>query len=456
MYLILSGIDDITKTVIPGRIRARDDSSLSNLYTSLPKQQTTTLMNILKIFTDYRQLQIFILGAFSAIPLYIIFSTLSAWLTDEHVDLAIITSFAIARIFYSLKFIWAPIVDQIQLPLLGKVGHRKSWMILCAGSIAFILFIMSDLKPSDSLYELYILTIALGFASATFDVAFDAFRIEKLEPELQALGAANAVFGYRIGNLIAVAGALFFADLYGWNSTFFWLSMLYVLAGVYIVTLGESPIIREKFQGLSFHSWKVMTFDPFADFFKRDGAILILAAIIFFKLGDAFLGVVATPFYMKLGFTKTEISYVGKIFGVMATIAGTYIGAYLMYRVGHFKGLIITGIAQSVTNVSFIWLNHMGHDLNAFIIAIAIENIASGMGTVALVGYLSMLCNKQFSATQYALLSSASGLFSHTIVVYGGSLVKLLDWDLYFFGTIILAIPGILLLIRLNNKYGNK
>jgi PAT family beta-lactamase induction signal transducer AmpG len=413
-------------------------------------------MNALKIFTDYRQFQIFILGAFSGMPLYIIYSTLAAWLTDEHVDIAIITTFAIARVFYSFKVFWAPIVDQIKIPVLSKIGHRKSWMIVCASAIAFILFSMGNIKPNESLHELYILVIILGFASATFDIVFDAFRIEKLEPELQALGAANAVTGYQIGGLLAGAGAFYYADLYGWSSTFFAIGTFYATGVLFILSVQEKEIIREKFKTLSLHSWKVMTLDPFIDFFKRDGAVLILSAIIFFKLGDAFLGVVATPFYMKLGFSKSEISSVVKIFGLGATLLGTYIGGYLMYRLSPFKGLIIGAIAQSITNVSFIWLNHMGHDINAFMVAIAIENIASGMGTAALVGYISMICNKQFSATQYALLSSASGLFSHSIVMYGGKLVKLLDWDMYFLMTIIMAVPGILILIRLNNKYGNK
>ena len=199
-----------------------------------------------------------------------------------------------------------------------------------------------------------------------------------------------------------------------------------------------------------------MTLDPFIDFFKREGAIAILLAIIFFKLGDAMLGVVAMPFYLELGFTKSEIGFVSGTFGVFATIVGTYLGGYIMYCVGSFKGMIITAVAQSITNASFIWLNHMGHDINAFMVAIAIENVAGGMGMGALVGYLSVLCNKKFSATQYALFSSASGLFSHTIVIYGGSIVEQVGWDLYFFGTIILAIPGILILTYLKNKYENK
>ena len=412
-------------------------------------------MSVLKIFTDYRHLQIFVLAIFSAMPLGILYRVISAWLTEEQIALAVITTFSISKIFYSLKFLWAPIIDQIRIPILGKIGHRKSWMILCAGALAFILFLMSKLDPKNSLAELYVLVIALGLLSATFDIIFDAFRIDILEKEMQAIGAANTIFGYRIGLIIISSGAFYFSELYGWTKVFSIISLSYCAVIFYIFSLSEPVIARDKFDAFSLHSWKVMTLDPFIDFFKREGAIAILLAIIFFKLGDAMLGVVAMPFYLELGFTKSEIGFVSGTFGVFATIVGTYLGGYIMYCMGSFRGMIITAIAQSVTNASFIWLNHMGHDINAFMVAIAIENVAGGMGGGALVGYLSVLCNKKFSATQYALFSSASGLFSHTIVIYGGSIVELVGWDLYFFGTIILGIPGILILTYLKNKYEN-
>jgi len=410
--------------------------------------------NTLKIFTDYRQFQIFILGILSGMPLTIIYSTLATWMNREKVDIAIITTFAIARVFYSLKFLWAPFIDQINLPILGKMGHRKSWMCLVSGVIAFIIFSYSQCNPNESLTKMYILTIALGLASATLDIVIDAFRIDTIEKDQQSIAAANAVFGYLLGGLISGAGALYFAEDYGWGFSFTIISFLYVAGIIFMLTLKEPEVKREKFKTFSLHSWKVMTIDPFMDFLKRDGAIVILLAIIFYKLGDAFLGVVAYPFYLDLGFTLKEIALTVKVFGLSALVVGSYVGGFVMYRFGHFKGLIIGGIAQSITNFSFVWLHHMGHDTNALIVAIAIENLASGMGNAALIGYLSYLCNKQFSATQYALFSSASGLFSHTLVMYGGSLVKILGWDLYFTMTVILAIPGLLLLLYLNKKYG--
>jgi len=411
-------------------------------------------MNIIKIFTDYRQFQIFILGIFSGMPLTIIYSTLSGWMRGANIDLAIITTFAFARVFYSLKFAWAPFVDQIRIPILHNLGQRKSWMCFMSAIIAVIIFSYSQCDPNISISSMYMLTIALGFASATLDVAIDAFRIDTIKKDSQSIAAANAVFGYLLGGLISGAGAFYFAEDYGWKVVFIVIASLYVVGILFMLTLQEPKLVREKFNALTLYSWKRMTIDPFGDFLKRDGAIVILLAVIFYKLGDAMLGVVATPFYMDIGFSLKEIASIVKLFGLTSMVAGAYIGGFLMYRFGHFKGLMIGGIAQSITNLSFVWLHHMGHDVNALMIAISVENIASGMGNAALVGYLSYLCNKQFSATQYALLSSASGLFSHSIVGFGGVIAKNLGWDLYFIMTIVLAIPGLCLLIYVNKKYG--
>ncbi len=403
-----------------------------------------------RIFTDARLFQIFILGIFSGMPLKILYGTLFAWLKEAGLGIEIITTFSIARIFYSLKFIWAPIVDHMKIPFLHRIGRRKSWMVLCAGLLGLILFGYSSINPSESINRVYYLTIALGAVSATFDIAFDAFRIEKLEKDLQSIGAANAITGYRIGLLIAGAGAFYVADIYGWSEAYLMLCGLFILAIVFIVCISEKDIPKEGITGLNIKSFKVMVLDPFLEFFQKKYSIVILLAVIFYKLGDAMLGVVAYPFYLELGFSKTEISSVTMIYGMIATIVGTYIAGYLMLKKGDIKSLIIAGFLQSITNLSFVWLNHQGHDITALFIAITIENVASGMGMGALVGYLSNLCNKKYSATQYALLSSASGLFSHTIVVWGGKIQQIIGWDMYFIATILLAIPGIAILCWLN------
>lgn len=404
------------------------------------------------ILTSYKHFEIFILGAFSGMPLAIIYSTLGGFLKDANIDIAVITSFAVSRIFYSLKFAWAPLIDHLKIPVLGKVGHRKSWMILSALIIAYALYGMSMTNPIDDIKYLYILAITLGIASSTFDIVFDAFRIERFAPEEQSLAAANTIFGYRLGMLLSGGYALMFADDYGWQMTFLCLSAIFIVGSLFILTTKEVTIEREKVTDFSYKTFDIMVLKPFQDFFSKESAWLILWAIIFFKLGDAFLGVVAIPFYKELGFTGKEIFSIIKVWGLAATIIGSYLGGYLMLKYGNFKTLIITGIAQSVTNIVFVWLNHVP-TTEVLTIAIAIENIGAGMGTTALVGYLSYLCNKQYSATQYALLSSASGLASHSIVAYGGTIVKFIGWDIYFIMTVILAFPAIVMFLKLHKRH---
>jgi PAT family beta-lactamase induction signal transducer AmpG len=407
----------------------------------------------LKIFTDKKHLQVFTLGIFSGIPLFVIYVTLPAWLKMAQIDLAVITSIAVARIFYSLKFIWAPLVDQMPLPIIHKIGRRKSWMLLLFTLIAIILASYSLLKPTDSMRYVYFLTIALGLVSATLDIAIDAFRVDIIEHEELSIATANAVFGYRIGGLIAGALAFYVAEDYGWNIVFFGLSTLYVLGILFVLTLKELSVPqygKQKILSLAF--WHRAAVDPFIDFFKRNHALLILSAVIMYKLGSAMLGVVVMPFYLDLGFSLKEIALITKVFAPVATILGTYVGGLVVYKLGILRGMIVCGIMQATKHFVLLWLSYQGHDTKALFIAVMIEDVVSGMGDSALVGYISYLCNKNFSATQYALLSSAAGLFSHSIVAMGGTIAKILGWQYYFGMTAALSFPGLFLLLILYRK----
>ncbi|MGX6959809.1 MAG: AmpG family muropeptide MFS transporter [Rickettsia endosymbiont of Pentastiridius leporinus] len=411
-------------------------------------------MLITKIFKDYRLFEIFILGMVSGMPLAIIFSTLSVWLKESGVDIAVITTFAVARLSYSLKVFWSPLIDNFKVPFLSKWGHRKGWLILCSGLMALVLIAMGNQNPTTSLTALYFLTIVLGFLSSTFDIAVDALRIDKFEQETQSVASATAVFGYRIGMLITGAGALYFADITGdnWQLTFFVIGMIFAVSSVFIITVKEKEVIREKINISSIASWIHAVISPFKDFFKREFAVTILLAVIFFKLGDAMLGAVASPFYIELGYSKSEIAIIVKVYGLAATLIGGFAGGIVMYKLGSFKGLIITGIAQSLTHIAFIWLNHQPPSFEALLVAISIENFAAAMGTTALIGYISNLCNKKYSATQYALLSSSSSLCNNTVTIYAGKLVNMLGWDGFFIFTIILALPALFVLMYLNKK----
>ena len=438
-------------------------------------------LTLFKIFGDYRLFEIFILGIISGMPLAIIGTTIVTWLTESDVTLEIITTFAIARLPYSLKPLWSPIIDYCSIPFLNKFGRRASWMICCSLLIASILYSMSILSPNADLPLLYVLTICLGTLSATFDISFDAFRIEKLDQKMQGVGAACAVFGYRIGLLITGGGALYLAHITNsWPETLLWIAGIFVVSTIFIFFIDEVNEVLDirrsksgiaRSQGVEErsvpkvreHRRSLMTTPqflifteytrPFMDFLNREGAIAILLVVIFFKLGDAMLGVVSMPFYLELGFSKQQIAVAVKVYGFIATILGTYAGGLVIYKIGYFKGLIISGIIQSITHLAFVWLNHQGTDFSALFIAISIENFAGGMGSSALVAYLSILCNKKYSATQYALFSSAASLFNNTVTIYGGTLARQLGWDYYFIFTIILAVPAILLLVYLQKKY---
>lgn len=322
-------------------------------------------------------------------------------------------------------------------------------MIFMIIIIALVSCAYSFLDPQNSISEVFCLTVLLGIASATLDIVIDAYRIDNIEKDQQAVAAANAVFGYRIGCMIVGAGALYMAAHYSWSQVFLAIALIYFIGIIFVYNLKETAsegFSQEKY------TLKKTFMEPFVEFFKRKYSILILLAITFYKLGDAMAGVVTTPFYIELGFSLKEISGIVKIYGLMSTILGCYVGGILVYKYGNIAALLIGGVAQSVTNLMFIWLNSQGHDMTALIVTITTENIASGMGNTALISYLSYLCNKHFSATQYALLSSCTGFFSHSIVIFGGKLVNLWGWDLYFIMTAIFALPGLFLLILLGKK----
>ncbi|WP_341764258.1 AmpG family muropeptide MFS transporter [Candidatus Tisiphia endosymbiont of Beris chalybata] len=410
-------------------------------------------MLLSKIVKDYRLFEILVLGIVSGMPLAILYTSLIAWLKDDGIDISIITTFAVARLSYSLKVFWSPVVDYFKIPILSKFGHRKSWLVVCCSLISLVLLIMSTVVPSESLKSLYFLTICLGFLSATFDIAVDALRIEKFESAEQGIASATAVLGYRVGMLITGAGALYLAEVTkDWSATFITIGIIFAVAVIFIVTVKEQQLERDNINIFSFSAIISSVLKPFQEFFIRRYATTILLAVIFFKLGDAMLGVVTMPFYLELGYTKGQIALITKFYGFFATLTGAFAGGIVLYQLGHFRGLIITGIIQSLTHIAFIWLNHQTASNEVLFIAITIENFAGAMGTTALVSYISNLCNRKYSATQYALLTSSSSFFQNSITASGGSLVKMLGWDNFFILTIILALPGLIILFYLNKK----
>lgn len=406
--------------------------------------------------TDLKMFHIFMLGIISGMPFSILYTTLIAWMKDYNLDLAIITTFAIARLPYSLKMFWSPVVDYFTVPFLAKFGRRKSWMLLSSFVIFTTLYAISKMTPGDNINAIRILAILIGFMAATYDISYDAMRIEMLNDNEQGLGAATAVLGYRLGALITGAGALYLSELYSWEQTIFFVAMLFLIAIIFTLCVKEQEakkrIINESLSS-KINNFVIM---PFKDVMNRKGAILFLTAIVLYKMGEAMLAFVSLPFLMEIGYSKTQISVLAKSFGIIATIAGSFCGGIVIHRIGIVKGMISCGILQAITNLLYIWLHHQSIDNHHLMITVLADNFTGGMGSTALVAFISSLCNKQFTATQYALFTSLSTLMNNTLSTQTGTLINYIGWDYFFALTAILELPALVLLLCLGTRYFSK
>ena len=412
--------------------------------------QVNSKYHILGIFTNYALFEIFILGILSGLPFSILYTSLVMMMKDLGVPLAMVTGLAIARIPYSLKFLWAPFIDGVRIPFLEKLGRRKSWMIVVTALKILVLWFIIEVASLESYRTVQMLAILFGFLAATYDIAYDAWRIERVGPEMQAINAAIAVFGYRMGALITAGGVLYLVGVTGsWNKTLMIIIGLFFIGMLFILTVPDKGLDQAKKTSFNI---KENVIEPFKDFLGRPMAISILITIVLYKAGEAMLGFVSTPFYQDLGFSKQEIASVVKVFGVVATTLGTIAGGLVSYRLGAIRGLLVCGIVQMISNLTFIWLNAQGPQLHALFVTVAVDNFTGGMGAAALVGYLGMLCNRQYTATQYALLSSATTLVNNTLTAYSGSLVEYLGWNQFFIFTVILSLPALAMLLYLGRR----
>jgi PAT family beta-lactamase induction signal transducer AmpG len=389
---------------------------------------------------NWRMLVIFFLGVSSGIPLLVTGSTLQAWMTDEKVDLAVIGLFSLVGLPYTVKFLWAPVMDRY-VPFF--LGRRRGWMLISQISLMSAIGAFSLVKPAESPWIVAVLALLVSFFSASQDIVIDAYRRELLKDEELGLGSSLAVNGYRIGMLISGAFALFLADHISWNSVYL---LLAASLFVGIITTILSP--NQKEQTVPPQSLREAVIVPFTDYFKRRGAFEILAFILLYKLGDVMANAMTTPFILKTGFTKTELAAIAKTFGVIATISGGLIGGILMIRWGLRRSLWIFGILQAVSTLLFSVLAYAGAYTSLLTVTVSFENLASGMGTSAFMAFMASLCNKRFTATQYALLSSLMGIPRVIVSSPTGFLAERLGWVHFFVVCALSAIPGLLFLLR--------
>ena len=498
----------------------------------------------LKAFANTRVITMLFLGFSAGVPILLIFSSLSLWLREAGVERSAVTFFSWAALGYSFKFVWAPLVDKLPLPFLNDLlGRRRSWMLASQLSIIGAIFWMAQTDPTieGNLTYMALAAVLLGFSSATQDVVIDAYRIESADSDLQALMSSTYIAGYRIGMLVAGAGALFLASYYGSDKGSYnyqaWRMSYMIMAGVMLVGIATTLLIPEpenkrqdeaKRSGADYFRFlllfafavagfiavfyfsadaskglktyltslfsnkhlagflvqilrlfsallvagiiakllvsagivnKQMVLDtyvaPVKDFFSRYGysvAWLLLALIGLYRISDIVLGVISNVFYQDLGFTKIEIASVVKSFGLFMTIAGGFLGGLLSVRYGVLKILFLGALLSALTNLLFMVLAGMGHNLPMLYLVISADNLSAGLASAAFIAFLSSLTNISFTAVQYAIFSSLMTLLPKILGGYSGSMVDELGYSNFFIITALMGIP-VLVLIMLASKH---
>ena len=417
---------------------------MANIYSFLAKY--------LLPYFQRKLLIILFLGFLSGLPLLLSFGTLSAWLREAGVDRSTIGLFALVGLPYALKPIWAPLIDGLKLPFVtALLGRRRGWLIVSQVMLLFAIVNLAFSDPLNAPISMAVFAVLVAFFSASQDIVIDAYRIEILEEEQQGMGAAMVTYGYRAGMLMAGAGTLYLADYWSWTHAYLVMGLI-IITGSLLVLFSpepdemESPTIHKLGLGGWIYQFVVR---PFLDFSSRPGWVLILLFIVTFKLGDAFLSVMTNPFYIDLGFSKSEIAEVTKLFGVIALGVGLFVGGIMIQKFGLLASLIVTGVLQAVSNLAFAYQAASGNDLEVLIFTIAIENVTGGMGTAAFVAYLSSLTSTSFTATQYALLSAFMSLGRNLLSSPSGYVVDAVGWIEFFIISVVIAIPGLLLLLLL-------
>lgn len=393
-----------------------------------------------QVFGSRKMAALLLLGFASGLPLLLIGNTLKAWMTVENVNLAAIGWFSLAGLPYSLKFLWAPFVDRFTLPFLGR---RRGWLLLTQIALIIAIAIMGFQQPKQALQLLAINAIAIAFISATQDIASDAYRTDVLTPLEMGAGAAVFILGYRIALLVAGALALILADRLPWSSVYL------IMAGTMAIGIFATLFAPEPKEISPPASLTEAVFLPFGEFFQRKGVmrgLLILLFITLYKLGDALLSNMTTPFLLQTGFTKTDIGAIQVGMGLIATIVGALAGGSILSRIGINRSLWVFGILQAVSNLAYFSLAYLGKNYQAMVLAINIEQFCGGLGTAAFVAFLMSLCNQRFSATQYALLSSLMAVSRDILSAPGGAIAAVTGWSTFFLITIVAAVPGLLLL----------
>lgn len=431
------------------------------------------------VYSQPKVLGMVFLGFSAGLPFILVSSTLSAWLADSQVSLSVIGYFSLVGVAYSVKVLWAPVIDRLPLPFLSRIfGKRRSWMLLSQLGIAVGLWAMSQM-PIDHLQQLALLAIWVAFCSATQDIVIDAYRIEIVAVKLQGAMAAMYVFGYRLALLVAGAGALYIAEFLNWQVAYQVMAALMLIGVISTFLINEPDLVEScEAQAIEKKLEKTLSIDdatgvwsgflkwfldavvgPFVEFFQRNGrsGLLILALISLYKMSDIAMGVMANPFYLDLGFSKKEIADVTKVFGFFMTIFGTTLGGVLVLRYGIMRPLLLGAIIVALTNLLFAALAVVEPSLSLLAVVVSADNLCGGIAAAAFIAYLSSLTNSAYTATQYALFSSLMTLPAKLIGGFSGAIVSGFGYSGFFVYSTLIGVPSVILVIfvmrmKLNNQ----
>jgi PAT family beta-lactamase induction signal transducer AmpG len=402
--------------------------------------------SLLQVLSNPRSWYLLALGFSSGLPLLLVGGTLSIWMKNEGLNIKTITAFGLVAAPYSFKFAWAPLLDRYALPFLGR---RRGWMLASQLSLIGAIAAMSFIDPKQSTLLMAGVATLVAFLSASQDVVADAWRTDLITAETErGMGYAVFVTGYRLGILAASPVALTLSDSIGWQRTY-WIMASFMLVGVVATLFAPEP------QGRPPRNLLDAVVNPFVDYFRRDGAILVLVFLFLYKLGEAFVGPgIIGPFFVELGFTNTEIGWISKVPTLVASIVGGLLGGVLIVSMGMRRSLYVFGVLQAITNLTYLALALMGKNSWALAGAIIVDNLCGGMATTASGAFMMALCNKRFSATQFALLSSLANLGGRLLAPGAGFFIERLGWPVYFCFTVAISIPALVLLAFLRPNAG--
>ncbi|MCK8073424.1 MFS transporter [Vibrio sp. 1CM23M] len=430
-------------------------------------------MQTFRSYLDKRLLWVFMLGCSSGFPWVLIGSNMSGWLKDAGLTRAAIGYFGSVFAVYAINFLWAPLVDRVKLPVLHAIlGQRRSWIFFCQTIVLIGTLFIAGVNPAENLAFTSMLALAIAIASATQDIAIDAFRIDtfpKSEASKLPQASAMAVMGWWTGYSLPGYLAFINADSIGWNGVYYGMAGVVVVLMLFTLFVGEPNTQREALQeqaqqrhnkviGSKVVAWfSVTVLEPFYDFFKRNGvqvAITLLLFVFLFKIGEAFLGRMSITFYKEIGFSNEQIGHYSKLIGWGATIFFTLVGSVFNVKFGIVRGLMIGGVAMAASNLMFAWIAQAGPSETLFLATIIVDNFTTAFSTVAFVSFLTLLTGQAFSATQYALLASLGNFGRTTLASFSGELVDYLnDWSTFFILTALMVIPSLIMLYSLRHFF---